>query len=197
VTKRRIATERRPIGILWCSNQRMRSGNGWCFPPAVDRHLRTLTAGQTVYHSFGGRAKFGLRGDIDPLVRPDVIADAWLPPFGQGAFDVVILDPPYVNINQQMKNQLLRSSAFIARKRVIWFHTMWIAGAGQTRLRLERSWLVRVGDSCAVRCIQVFTVLPGAAEKPVNHFERGPAIKYNRWLVQPERLPLGRQERSA
>lgn len=156
-------------------------------------HLRALSKGASVYHPFGGRAKFGLRGDIDPIVKPDVIADAWLPPFAQGSFDVVILDPPYVNINQQMKNQLLRSAAFIAKKRVIWFHTMWIAGAGQSQLRLERSWLVRVGDSCAVRCIQVFKVLPGAAEKPTNHFSRGPAIKYNRWLIQPERLPLERE----
>lgn len=143
-----------------------------------------------MYHPFGGRAKFGRRGDIDPSVAPDVIADAWLPPFICDAFDVVILDPPYVHINCQMKNHLLRAAAFIAKRRVIWFHTQWIASSGGQTTALERSWLVRVGDSCAVRCLQVFEVKYGAKVKPRPHFNRGPAIKYNRWLAQPERLPF-------
>jgi hypothetical protein len=177
--------------VLWCANQRTRSGNGWSFPPAIDRHLRALTKGQTVYHPFGGRASFGIRSDIDPSVRPDVIADAWLPPFRQGAFDVVILDPPYVRLNLQMQNQLFRAAAYCARRRVIWFHTVWVSSCKQ-RLTPEASWLVRVGDSCAVRCLQVFTVLPGAAERPRPYFTRGPAIRYNRWLAGQDRLPLTR-----
>lgn len=76
---------------------------------------------------------------------------------------------------------------------MIWFHTMWIAGGGQDGLRLERSWLVRVGDSCAVRCIQVFTVKPGPKVKPRPHFTRGPAIRYNRWLAGQQRIPFERQ----
>lgn len=179
--------------VLWCSNQRTRSGNGWSFPPAVERQLRKLTAGQRVFHPFGGRARFGLRGDIDPTVRPDVIADAWLPPFRMDAFDVVILDPPYVHLNMQMKNHLLRAAAYVAKDRVIWFHTTWIAGAGRNRLAPEASWLVRVGDSCAVRCLQVFQVKPGSKVIPHAYFTRGPAIRYNRWLIQPECLPLERE----
>ena len=65
-----------------------------------------ITAGRTCCHLFGGRATFGTRIDIDPIVRPHVIADAWMPPFAMNAFDVVILDPPYVGINQQMKDTL-------------------------------------------------------------------------------------------
>jgi methylase of polypeptide subunit release factors len=125
-------------------------------------------------------------------VRPHVLADAWLPPFVKNAFDVVILDPPYVAMNQQMKQQLLRASAFIARESVIWFHTQWIAS--DTALSLRRSWLVRVGDSCSVRCIQVFRVKRGEKKKPRNYFTRGPAIKYNRWLAGQTGLPF---ERSA
>jgi len=150
--------------------------------------LRAITAGQTVYHPFGGRAKFGRRGDIDPIVKPDVIADAWLPPFVRDAFDVVILDPPYVHLNCQMKNHLLRAAAYIAKERVIWFHTTWIAASSV--IVLDRSWLVRVGDSCAVRCLQVFRVAAGSKDAPRPHFTRGPAIKYNRWFAQPERLPF-------
>lgn len=144
--------------------------------PRSDRQLEVLWC---VVQLFGGRAAFGTRLDIDTTVRPHVIGDAWLPPFVRDAFDVAILDPPYVSINQEMKQQLLRGAAYVAREHVIWFHTMWIAS--DSRLRFERGWLVRVGDSCAVRCIQVFTV-PAEKSVPRLHCSRGPAIRYNRWL---------------
>lgn len=193
----RKPSRRRPISILWCSNQRRRRGNGWAFPPNVDRHLRKLTAGKRVCHLFGGQARFGTRIDIDRSLRPDVIADAWLPPFKENAFDVVILDPPYVSINQQMKQQLLRAASYIARERVIWFHTMWIASGCGDHLQLDRSWLVRVGDSCAVRCLQVFRVPAGKKSRPRPFFTRGPAIKYNRWLAGQTRLPFELAKASA
>jgi hypothetical protein len=120
------------------------------------------------------------------VVRPDVIGDAWLPPFVENAFDVVILDPPYMGINQQMKQQLLRAAAYIARDSVIWFHTQWIAS--DRHLSLRESWLVRVGDSCSVRCLQVFACPRGEKVKPRPYFTRGPAIRYNRWLAGQTRF---------
>lgn len=183
--------ERVPVEVLWCGNNRTGRSNGWSFPPRVDRHLRELTTGKRICHLFGGMARFGTRIDIDRTVNPHVIADAWLPPFVKDAFDVVILDPPYVSINQQMKQQLLRGAAYIARETVIWFHTMWIAS--DSHCRLERAWLVRVGDSCAVRCIQVFRT-PAEKPKPRLHFTRGPAIRYNRWLAGGVSLPFDREE---
>jgi hypothetical protein len=175
----------RRVEVLWCSNNRQGRSNGWSFPPKVDRLLRELTADKRVVHLFGGLSRFGVRLDIDRATRPNVIGDAWLPPFGRDAFDVTILDPPYIGINQQMKLALLRGAAWIARERVIWFHTQWIAS--DSSLRLERAWLVRVGDSCAVRCIQVFTTSPDK-QRPRLHFTRGPAMRYNRWLSG--QLPL-------
>jgi hypothetical protein len=185
-------TRRRRVGVLWCSNQRKGRSNGWAFPPAVRRHLEQLAAGKRVLHPFGGLATFGVRMDVDPSVRPDVIADAWLPPFAANSFDIVILDPPYMHINQQMKQQLLRAAAYVAREQVIWFHTMWIASGGKDLLTLHRSWLVRVGDSCACRCLQVFKVKRGTKTRPRPFFTRGPAIKYNRWLTGQRGLPFGR-----
>lgn len=184
----------RQIDVLWCSNNRHRKSNGWSFPPKVARLLQDMTTGKRVVHLFGGLSKFGTRIDIDPVTRPHVIADAWLPPFVRDAFDVVILDPPYVGINQQMKQTLLRSAAWIARERVVWFHTQWIAA--DARMQMERAWLVRVGDSCAVRCIQVFTTSP-EKQKPRLYFSRGPAIRYNRWLSGQLPLGLSAQEKSA
>lgn len=179
------AHQRAPVSVLWCGNNRAGRSNGWRFPPRVERHIREMTRGKRVVHLFGGMARFGTRLDIDRTVNPHVIGDAWLPPFRMNAFDVAVLDPPYIGINQQMKQQLLRGAAYVSSELVIWFHTMWIAS--DTSCRLEQAWLVRVGDSCAVRCLQVFRT---EAEKPRPrlHFTRGPAIRYNRWLNGERRL---------
>jgi hypothetical protein len=172
--------------VLWCSNQRRGRSNGWCFPPAVRRRLILDTAGKSVLQLFGGLSTFGTRLDIDPLVRPDVIGDAWLPPFARDSFDVVILDPPYFHLNAQAKMALFRAAGWIARERVIWFSTTWVSATGG--LSAEKAWLVRVGDSCQVRALQYFTIAskPG----PVAHFTRGPAMRYNRWLAGQVPLPF-------
>ena len=173
--------------VLWCANASQGSGNGWKFPPAVRRQLIADCRGLAVLQLFGGRSSFGVRLDIDSIVKPDVIGDAWLPPFRRDSFDVVILDPPYVHLNSNAKCALFRAAAWIARTRVIWFATCWISQP--PGLSRGPSWLVRVGDNCAVRCLQYFEVKPGKLD-PVKHFTRGPAVRYNRWLAQPEALPL-------
>lgn len=183
-----VGVRKRPFStdVLWCPKASCTKGNGWSFPPAVRKRLQEDTAGCTVLHLFGGRSTFGTRIDIDSIVRPDVIADAWLPPFAAESFDYVVIDPPYVHMNAQLKNALFRAAGFIARKQVIWFSTIWMANSGG--LCLTKSYLVRVGDSCHVRCLQYFDVRsrPG----PVSHFVRGPAMKYNRWLQNPNSLNL-------
>jgi hypothetical protein len=177
-----------PVEVLWCGNSRKGHANGWSFPARVRRHLEAECAGKSVLHLFGGRSKFGTRMDIDPITRPDVIADAWMPPFRTQSFDVVILDPPYVHINAQMKTALFRAAGWIARERVIWFSTIWMAGSGG--LFPEKAFLVRVGDSCYVRCLQYFTVRDRRG--PVKHFARGPQMRYNKWLAGCMPLPFDR-----
>ena len=61
------------------------------------------------------RSTFGVRLDVDPATNPDVIGDAWLPPFAKDSFDVVILDPPYVRFNAQVKCALFRAAGWVAR----------------------------------------------------------------------------------
>jgi hypothetical protein len=165
-----------PVEVLWCPNLR---GNGWSFHPTVRKKLLADTHGKSVLHLFGGASTFGIRLDVDPVTRPDVIGDAWLPPFRPLSFDVVIIDPPYFHLSAQTKTALLRAAGTIARERVIWWHTVWISASGG--VSLERAWLVRTGDSCHVRCLQYFTI--AARPGPVKRFLRGPAMKYNRWLA--------------
>jgi len=183
--------------ILWCPNQRggnrngiSATGNGWKFPPPVRKRLLEDCQGLDVLHLFGGKADFGTRLDIDPIVRPDVIGDAWLPPFARDSFDVVIMDPPYIHFSASMKSALFRAATWIARRRVIWFSTLWVGNSIGTALIPESSWLVRVGDLCYVRCLQYFAVDNERKRPPVDGFKGGPAVRYNRWLAQPEGLPL-------
>lgn len=176
---------RRPE-VLWCPNNHGERGAGWSFPRAVERQLLDLTKGMRVLQAFGGASRFGMKLDVDPITQPDVIGDAWLLPFKRSAFDVVILDPPYFHLNQQMKAELLRAAAWCASRWVIWFHTIWISG--DRHCSYERGWLVRVGDTCACRCLQVFRVSE-EKRRPAPAFTRGPAMRYNRWLTP--QIPLG------
>ena len=80
-----------------------------------------------------------------------------------------------------------RGAAFIARRSVYWFHTTWVAS--DSGMHVRRSWLIRVGDSCACRCLIEWSIERRHPWRtPV--FTRGPAIKYNRWLGGARRLPF-------
>ena len=180
-----------PLDILWCGTNRPRKKlerrqNGWWFPPAVRELLMQKTQGETVLHLFGGLADFGCRLDIDPYTRPDVVGDAFLPPFARDSFDHVILDPPYYKICPQEKAALIWAAGWIARRYVWWFHTVWIAS--DRRLPLRHAWLVRVGSQCAVRVLQQFEVRePKLRPLRPGEFKRGTALRYNRWqLGQPK-----------
>ncbi len=101
------------------------------------------------------------------------------------SFDCVVLDPPYIGEYRAMSNDrlryLFRAAAWIARKRVVWFHTCWVESPA--RCVRGKSWLVRVGRHCQVRCLQFFEVSAERKLPPVTHFASGPGIKYNHWLA--------------
>lgn len=183
-----------PVEVLWCPNPSRRKAvatggarrTGWVFPRAIEKQLIDDHPGKTILHLFGGLSSFGTRMDIDPATAPNVIADAWLPPFRAQSFDVVVLDPPYIHLNAQLKSALFRAAAFIARDRVVWFSTTWCAASDG--LSTEKAWLVRVGDSCQARVLQYFRIRERLG--PVKRFRRGPAMKYNRWLASPYSLPF-------
>lgn len=183
-----------PVDVLWCGSNRPRKkfgrrANGWSFPPAVRELLLQETQGHTVVHFFGGLADFGVLLDKDPATNPDVVGDAFLPPFSRDSFDDVILDPPYYQMRQQEKVALLRAACWVARRYVWWFHTVWIA-ADRT-LKIERGWLIRTGDQCAVRTLQRFKVCePKHEPMQLGEFKRGDALKYNRWARVIAGLPF-------
>jgi hypothetical protein len=183
---------RDPIDILWCGNLSYKRGDKWSFPPQVDVFLREQFKGKSVLHLFGGRASFGTRLDIDPRTQPDVIGDAFLPPFGKESFDVVILDPPYppyLQMGPTVALPLLKIATWIARETVVWFHPLWISG--YTWLRLRHSYFVRVADYAEARCLQFFDPTFPKRFGPPTSFRAGPAVKYNRWLMGNRLLSFG------
>lgn len=161
------------------------------FPPQVRRYLREYCSEKSVLHLFGGKADFGIRMDVDALTRPDVIGDAFLPPFAKDSFDVVILDPPYrpyMDLGPDNVRPLLMNAAWLARYQVIWYAPVWIDG--YRWLQLERSLMVRVCQYGELRCLQFLR--PTVPKwKPASHFTRGAAVKYNRWLLPNELLRFG------
>lgn len=172
-----------PVEVLWCGTNRPRKKfgrrtNGWSFPPCVRELLLQQIQGKTAIHFFGGLADFGLRMDADPATNPHILGDAFNPPLPRDSFDVVILDPPYYRMRQQEKIALLRAARWVARERVYWFHTVWIAT--DRWLPMERAYLVRVGDQCAARVLQVFRSLPGD-KLPPDPRVGGRTITYDRW----------------
>lgn len=179
-----------PCEILWCPNVKNadRAIAGWSFPKEVEAKIIELCRSHSVLHLFGGHARFGVRLDIDPATKPDVIGDAWVPPFAMASFDSVVVDPPYFTMDREMLGQLTAAASYIARIQVIWLHQLW--APSQFGLSLERAWMVRVGDNHYVRCLQQFRRTERIVT-PLKHFTRGPAMKYNRWLAQPHSLPFG------
>jgi hypothetical protein len=185
-----------PTDILWCGTNRPRKKfgqrkDGFSFPPAVREFFLQQTQGHTVLHLFGGKADFGYRLDIDPMVKPDVVGSVWEAEkfFQRNQFEDVILDPPYMQYRQQEKRALLIRAAWIASRYVWWFGTTKIAT--DSSLKLQKIWYCDCGVQCAVRLIQQFAVAPRKRKPSENDLQRGEglALKYRNWRTDSS-IPL-------
>lgn len=82
--------------LVWHLPRPPRSKYRGGFPLHFEENLvKLLGYPDRILHPFGGRAELGVRVDLDPLVEPDVVADAHELPFEDESFDCVVLDPPY------------------------------------------------------------------------------------------------------
>jgi len=119
--------------------------------------------------------------DIDPVVKPDVHADAWQPPFPACSFDHVVLDPPYTVCRQPEIRAVLTAALWCARSSVWWFHTIWVPPI--PGLEVENSWLVRVGSYAAIRVLIKFRVTAPAGFRK-QPYGRGTRDRCNHWSQQ-------------
>ena len=65
------------------------------FPLHFEKRLFATYKPQSILQPFGGMAEYGIRCDINPEVKPDIVCDAHNLPFSDNTFNFVLCDPPY------------------------------------------------------------------------------------------------------
>lgn len=185
--------ERAFQGVLVCRGYR----RTWAFPREVAALLQRETDGQSVLHLFGGQAAWGVRVDADRSTKPQVVGNAFFPPFRCESFDVVICDPPYAmtDSNGAWVN-CVGVAGCLARRTVWWFSTDQM-GWGFHGLRCRRWWVVLVSARAPLRYLVDLerTRHPSACWPSPRKGEKqfAPAIKRYDWrsrIAQAD-LPFG------
>lgn len=103
--------------LVWTLPRPPKSRYKGGFPLHFEQNLvRYLGYPEKILQPFGGTAEIGTRVDLNPLVEPDVVADAHQLPFDDESFDAVILDPPYSDEQARALYQTppLRPSTYIS-----------------------------------------------------------------------------------
>lgn len=179
------------VGLILCWDRILRNSDGqkadgWRFPRKIEKALKALTNASTL-HFFGGKASWGRRLDIDASLHPDILGDAFLAPLGRDTFDFVVIDPPYDELRNDARLQLFEHAAWIARRKVFWWHTFWCNGGSP--LVFERGWLVRLAGNSRVRALQQFRPRE-PKKKPRVIVQKTPKRKYNGWRFPSLELPF-------
>jgi len=92
----------------------------WVWSEAEERIYSKLCVGRTL-HLCSGYSQLGdERLDINPDVKPSVVADVHWLPFRDLSFDTVIIDPPWSGPRTWMKwEQMCKEMVRVARRRII------------------------------------------------------------------------------
>jgi SAM-dependent methyltransferase len=137
--------------IAWTLPRPPKSKYKGGFPLYFEQNLvQLLGYPEYILHPFGGRAEFGMRVDLDPLLEPDLVADAHDLPLADESFDCVILDPPYSDEEARELYQTtvkLRPAVYIGEA---------------VRVLREGGWLVIYGDReprRPARCNHAFRIM--------------------------------------
>ena len=67
------------------------------FPLHFEKRLFRTYKPRLILQPFGGKSEYGIRLDINPEIKPDIVGDAHFLPFADNSFDFVLCDPPYSN----------------------------------------------------------------------------------------------------
>lgn len=82
---------------LWYLPRPARNHYKGGFPLFFEQRLFQMYRPQNILQPFGGGSLYGIKGDINGEIKPEIILDAHQLPFKDESFDFVLLDPPYSN----------------------------------------------------------------------------------------------------
>jgi SAM-dependent methyltransferase len=133
------ADERWLDGMWMLGNNYKGSGYYGAYPPGYLKRVAALFPDvwdARVLHPFAGSLAgvHGVRVDINPANKPDVVADAACLPFEPASFDLVLADPPYsaadaLNYGHPMINRrkVMHELARVTRPGgyMVWLDTTW------------------------------------------------------------------------
>jgi ubiquinone/menaquinone biosynthesis C-methylase UbiE len=122
---------------------------------------------EPILEPFAGRSREGLAVDLNPEVRPDILADAQHLPLRDGVFGMVLMDPPYNK--QELERYLgrrIRFSIYRAideAKRVVkpggylvLLHTLVPKHVDREHFRRVATIGITTGPNKHIRCLSVF-----------------------------------------
>lgn len=145
------------------------------YPGGWPRHfesklVKLLGYPQSVLHPFGGKAEVGTRVDVNPDLRPDVVADAHELPFDDNSFEAVICDPPYSNDESReiygtgplRTAAWMREAVRVSSRYVVTYHVRMLPRPRGTRLVRVVVVLLRPGHSARICQIHVKKNATGA-----------------------------------
>jgi hypothetical protein len=151
-----------PLDVWWLPRPPVSRYPGG-FPRNFEARLSALLGDPpSVLQPFGGRASLGTRVDINPDLKPDVVADAHDLPFEDGSFELVLCDPPYSDQEAQdlygagplHRTRWMAEAVRVSSRYVVTYHVRLLPRPAGTRLVRIIVVLLRVGHTA--RIVQVF-----------------------------------------
>ncbi|MEM2108144.1 MAG: hypothetical protein QXL10_02530 [Candidatus Bathyarchaeia archaeon] len=163
-------------GFWACSRPRGQYTGIWPYG-LLQRVFRLIGQSDSILEPFGGTSKLGVSVDLNPHVRPHIIADAQFLPIRDESFGLVLVDPPYNQLYVEHYSSLhqnvprtkpklsvyraLREAVRVCRKGgyIVLLHFLIPVNVNPNCLRRVATIGVGTGPNKRIRCLTIFQKL--------------------------------------